>query len=126
MENTNYGSDTDTEDQSWFQIPIPNFGLTLLYILYLVSRKFLIFNLKVMVFYKITIAPICELRRFIASHARTFAHSIFGRTHIARTCAFCQNSNRTRTRTCAFVRVRFIKIRTRTFAVNKYLLPLTT
>ena len=43
---------------------------------------------------------ICELRRFFASHARTFAHSIFGRTHIARTCAFCQNSNRTRT--CAF------------------------
>ena len=25
---------------------------------------------------------ICELRRFLASHARTFAHSIFGRTHI--------------------------------------------
>ena len=42
---------------------------------------------------------ICELRRFFASHARTFAHSIFGRTHIARTCAFCQNLNRTRTRT---------------------------
>ena len=31
----------------------------------------------------------CELRRFFASHARTFAHLIFGRTHIARTCAFC-------------------------------------
>ena len=41
--------------------------------------------------------PNCELRRFFASHARTFAHSIFGRTHIARTCAFCQSSNRTRT-----------------------------
>ena len=61
----------------------------------------------------------CELRRFFASHARTFAHLIFGRTHIARTCAFCQNSNRTRTRTCAFVRVRFAKIRTRTLAQSE-------
>ena len=57
---------------------------------------------------------ICELRRFLASHARTFAHSIFGRTHIARTCAFCHNLNRTRTRTFVFVGVRFVKIRTRT------------
>ena len=27
----------------------------------------------------------CELRRIFASHARTFAHSIFGRTHARRT-----------------------------------------
>ena len=56
--------------------------------------------------------------------ARTHAHRTLQysrRTHIARTCAFFQNSIRTRTHTCAIVRVRFAKIhkRTRTFVQNE-------
>ena len=53
-----------------------------------------------------------ELRRFFASHARTFAHSIFGRTHVARTCAFCPKFNRTRTRTSYnFLKIFFLVLK---------------
>ena len=43
--------------------------------------------------------------------------SIFGRTHITCSCAFCQNSNCTRT--CTFVHVQFPKMHKHTFAVYK-------
>ena len=56
------------------------------------------------------VKPTCELRRFLASHARTFAHSIFGRTHIARTCAFFQNFEQ-HTHVCDCACAFFAKIR---------------
>ena len=60
--------------------------------------------------------PNCEFQQIFGPHAHSQL-SIFGRTHITCTCAFCQNSNCTRT--CTFVHVQFPKMHKHTFAVYK-------